>query len=454
MDARLLKVAVFLSAFSSLGATYRTPNFTVNAESEDVAKQVALTAERCRDELAVEWLGKKLPRWFKPCDVNVSVGQVGAGGATSFAFDRGEVFGWRMRVQGTLERILDSVIPHEVTHTILACHFRRPLPRWADEGAATLVEHESEQRRQQLTLKQVFDTPRRIPLKNLLAIKEYPSDMQDVLTLYAQGYSLADFLVQKGGKQAYLKFLNDAHKNGWDAAIKHSYSFSNISALEKEWSGWVIAGSPALDLPEGQQLADAGNTSSMPRSSTVVFRSQSPDEKPTVVVTPDLGELKARPEGLAAPDLHVPAGRVDKAAETKAAEHTKTDVVDLSSRDINQNDAALANGGDAGQPSKATEDESSRLPRPNPLVLRQTLPTPRNEPPQSRPAKFTPNQPQDLDQPQGRAERTDVGDARNHPAEEQELASRRSPEWSGFPQQRTKSGPTRLGIASADPVSP
>ena len=44
----------------------------------------------------------------------------GAGGATSFVFDRGEVFGWKMNIQGSRERILDSVLPHEVTHTIFA----------------------------------------------------------------------------------------------------------------------------------------------------------------------------------------------------------------------------------------------------------------------------------------------------------------------------------------------
>src|SRR5690606_37286166 len=121
---------------------------------------------------------------------------------------------WRMNVQGTRERILDSVIPHEVSHTVFASHFRRPLPRWADEGAATLAEHEVEQRRQDLHLKQVWNS-HKIPLKTLLSMTEYPSDMRDVMTLYAQGYSLADYLVQKGGKPRYLKFLDLAEQEGW-----------------------------------------------------------------------------------------------------------------------------------------------------------------------------------------------------------------------------------------------
>ena len=49
-----------------------------------------------------------------------------------------------MTVEGSLERILNSVLPHEVTHTIFAAKFGRPLPRWADEGGAVLSEDATE----------------------------------------------------------------------------------------------------------------------------------------------------------------------------------------------------------------------------------------------------------------------------------------------------------------------
>lgn len=279
MEARLIKTALILSTFSSLGATYRTPNFVVDAPTAEIAQQAAVTAERCREEIAIDWLGQPLPRWYKPCPIKVKIGQIGAGGATTFSFDRGEVFGWKMTVQGTLERVLDSVIPHEVSHTIFACHFRRPLPRWADEGAATLVEHESEQRRQRLLLKQVMETNRRIPLKQLLAMKEYPQDMQNVLALYAEGYSLADFLVQHGGKVRYLQFLEDAHQHGWEAAINRHYKLSTVDQLEKSWDQWLLAGSPRISQPEGTLLAAArpGATRPPVPEPKPIVRSQSPE---------------------------------------------------------------------------------------------------------------------------------------------------------------------------------
>jgi hypothetical protein len=259
MDARPLRLALALSAclFSAQtawGAEYRTANFVAYAPTPEFAKQVAMTAEQWRDRLAVEWLGRRLPKWNKPCPIQVKVGQLGAGGATTFNFGSGEVYGWDMKVQGTPERILDSVVPHEVSHTIFASHFRRPLPRWADEGAATLAEHESEQRKQDLHLKQVWNSTR-IPLNSLLSMTEYPSDMRDVLTLYAEGYSLADFLVQTGGRPKYLRFLDDAERDGWDAAITKHYAFKGVAALESRWGGWVLAGSPDIVTP-GTLVAD------------------------------------------------------------------------------------------------------------------------------------------------------------------------------------------------------
>lgn len=279
MEAQFCRCfALFLAAFLSLGASYKTPNFVTHAPSAEVAKQVGDAAEIYRKELAITWLGHELPKWSAPCPIKVKVGNYGAGGATTFSFDRGHVFGWDMQIQGTLERILDSVLPHEVNHTIFACHFRRPLPRWADEGAATIVEHESEKKRQRLLNRQVMGTNKRIPLRHLLSMTEYPSEMQQVLTLYAEGYSLADFLLQRGGKKRYLMFLENAHKNGWDEAIAKLYKYKNVEDLEQSWGKWIIAGSPSLQLPAGQQLAS--NESSQPlatENSNLVIRSQSPE---------------------------------------------------------------------------------------------------------------------------------------------------------------------------------
>ena len=223
---------------------------------------------------------------------------MGAGGATTFTFDRGEVSGWNMRVQGSLERVLDSVIPHEVSHTIFASHFRRPLPRWADEGAATLIEHSSERKRQEVLLERVITTAKRIPLQQLLAMREYPTEMEKVYTLYAEGYSLANFLVQQRGpegKGVFLQFIQDAHKHGWEHAIAKHYQYEGIAALEKEWSGWVLAGSPPRRRPEGEAIA-ANSTADR---TAATARSQSPSTEVSTAAAQSLALAPLAPIGRA-----------------------------------------------------------------------------------------------------------------------------------------------------------
>ncbi len=201
-------------------------------------------------------LASRCPTGAVPCKITVNEGALGAGGQTTFQFVRGEVLNWRMEVQGSLERILDSVLPHEINHTIFACHFRRPLPRWADEGAATLFEHRSEQLKQLSLLNEVIrNRSEVISLKDLLAMKEYPRGQRPMLTLYAQGYALADFLVQQKGRHAYLKFIADGERGNWEDAIRTNFDHDGIESLERNWRGWVLAGMPKLTLPRDQMLA-------------------------------------------------------------------------------------------------------------------------------------------------------------------------------------------------------
>src|SRR3984957_2512383 len=117
MAARPSVVAlVLLAALSSMGASYRTQNFVVEAPTPAIAEQVGQYAEYYRREKAIQWLGQEMPAWPETCPVKVPLTMNGSGGATSFAFDRGRVLGQNMHIEGTLDRLLASVLPHEITH--------------------------------------------------------------------------------------------------------------------------------------------------------------------------------------------------------------------------------------------------------------------------------------------------------------------------------------------------
>jgi hypothetical protein len=273
----------------SAAAGYRTTNFTVSAPSPQLAQEIGDRAEACRRDLAVEWLGQELPPWHKPCPIHAKVAPgLGAGGATSFVFDRGEVFGWKMNIQGSRERILDSVVPHEVTHTIFATYFRRPLPRWADEGACTTVEHRSEVAKQERMLVQFLKTRRGISFSEMFAMKDYPSD---VMPLYAQGHSLAQWLIENRGRKAFLDFLGDGMQDeNWPRAVRQHYGFDGLGSLQNAWLDWVKQGRPRLtpkSSPIGQLASSTTASSAAPSASTAILRGQSPDDiTPVALASP------------------------------------------------------------------------------------------------------------------------------------------------------------------------
>jgi hypothetical protein len=227
-------------------------NFIVYANDRLLAARVSQAAEGFRKTLAAEWLGRELAPWPQKCPITVNV-EPHAGGETSFAFmpdANNQMFpmDWEMKIFGPPDRLLDAVLPHEVTHTIFATHFRRPLPRWADEGACTTVEHTSEQRKNHRMLLEFLNTSRGIPFNRMFTLKQYPSD---ILPLYAQGFSLAKFLIFQKGKRHFLNYIDRGMQyedqgnpiDGWNRATSEFYPFEDLSELQLSWVSWVREGS-------------------------------------------------------------------------------------------------------------------------------------------------------------------------------------------------------------------
>src|SRR5262245_3033506 len=210
--------------------TITTANFRVTAPSARIARLVADTAERTRKHVALSWLGKELPRRPETCPIAVSIGQ-GSGGATAFDFSDGTVFA-QMRVEGTLDRLLADVVPHEVTHTVLADHFRGPLPRWADEGISLLSESAEEQARYASLNRQTLNEGSGIQLKVLFAAPDYP---KNVMGFFAQSHSVTRFLVDLKDRPTFIRFVADGIKEGWEPAAKTQYGFASLNDLERAW---------------------------------------------------------------------------------------------------------------------------------------------------------------------------------------------------------------------------
>ena len=149
-----------------------------------------------------------------------------------------------MTVEGRLDRILASALPHEITHTIFAAYFGGPMPRWADEGASLLSEDLVERQRHDQISVDLFARRGEMPLARLFVVENYP---RDLMGFYGQGYSISRFLIEMGGRPRFLEFVRDGMKDGWDTAARAHYQLANVRELDRAWRSWhrvAVQGGP------------------------------------------------------------------------------------------------------------------------------------------------------------------------------------------------------------------
>jgi hypothetical protein len=257
--AVLLSVAAAIWAISpSLlrAAIHRTENFDVSAGSGATAQLIARQAEDLRSTLSQEWLGEKLPSWPQRCVVKVNTGVDRLSGDTTYTIVHGRVTRWQMVLNGPLERIVETLLPHEVLHTILASHFRNAVPRWADEGAALSVEAEADRRRLWAQEGPRLTKGPWQPLQEMFMTDTYPADRGNLRAFYAQGAVVTEFLLA-GGKARFLEFVQAGIRDGWDRSAAACYGFADVESLESAWIDWLRNDRPAVAVDDHETLADA-----------------------------------------------------------------------------------------------------------------------------------------------------------------------------------------------------
>lgn len=264
----------------------KTANFVVHAPTPMMARVIAAEAEHHRRTLALKWLGRELPPWPKPCVIRFTQENGDRGGATVFTFGKDKdgapaVTTAEMSLRGSFVPTLASTLPHEVTHTVLASYFGKPVPRWADEGTAVLSESDDEQVSHDARARELLNAGRGIRLKALFRLTEYPRDM---IVVFAQGHSVARFLAGKSlpgapgleklphvgklfqnsgadGHRRLIAFLQlGADGNtaeSWDKAAKAIYGFESVDVLEEAWLEWLAKPESALVRPEAPRPAPA-----------------------------------------------------------------------------------------------------------------------------------------------------------------------------------------------------
>jgi hypothetical protein len=248
---------------------HESANFRIYHCDPNLAPRAAEVAESVRSAQAKRW-GSPAVRgpWMPRCNLYLyptprsyaqATGQPEISpGISTMTNDGTRVLSRRMNLRADNPQLLTTILPHEVTHIVLADLFvAHQIPRWADEGIAVLAEPRAEQHNRAAELQESLESGRVFKLGQLMAM-DYP-DEKDWRLYYAQSVSVTRYLVEQGTPDQFLRFLRDTQRIGVEAALRDAYQIGGLAALQERWSAYArnqvasaIASSRGSENPPSQ----------------------------------------------------------------------------------------------------------------------------------------------------------------------------------------------------------
>jgi hypothetical protein len=223
-----------------------TPNFRIFHKHEHkVVDQVAQTLEWSRTLAYRKWVGAVDDAWRPKCYVYLddAKGELsktlhGVRGYTRKGGIGGSVRRY-VRVRSRDDGLIDSVLPHEVTHAVMFGEFGdNEAPSWAHEGMAVMMQPRRDRDRFFDVLLAAYKKNGLFFVGKVLDIEDYPDS--DVDIFYAQSVSLVEYLTHLRKPTVFVTFMRDALKRGYDKALQEHYGIQNIAELEKKWKAYTF----------------------------------------------------------------------------------------------------------------------------------------------------------------------------------------------------------------------
>jgi tetratricopeptide (TPR) repeat protein len=218
-------------------------------EEQGFVEKVARTAETTRRDMFRKWFGHDGVRWDSKCDVflhataaeysKATGAPLDAPGHASIDWNKTGVVSRRIDVHREQNGLLDTLLPRETTHVVLAGMFgAAPLPKWADVGMAVLTESAGRVGEHRRNLAKCQKDGTLYMVRALLQLPDYPQK-ERIQAFYAQSIVLVEFLASQRGPTVFSEFLRDAGREGHELALRRHYGW-NFSDLEMHWSQYVL----------------------------------------------------------------------------------------------------------------------------------------------------------------------------------------------------------------------
>src|SRR5262249_32924157 len=161
------------------------------------------------------------------------------GGHTDVRAEEGRVVSRCIHVHGARALLLKGVVPHEVTHAVLAGKLSSGrVPRWADEGMAILAETPKNIDMHLRYLPRWHADDALFSMRTLIEMRDYPQP-RELGVFYAQSVSLVDFLTRQKGAERFAAFVRDGERVGYADSLRKHYGWS-FADLDRRWKQYAV----------------------------------------------------------------------------------------------------------------------------------------------------------------------------------------------------------------------
>jgi hypothetical protein len=205
--------------------------------------KVGKVAEETRLKLQNKWFGEECLDFDGKCSIYLHSDRKKytdkAGLANALGHTR--TFSWGRDIQSRSihlpaqqPQMLEDVLPHEISHSVLAVRLQGRTPRWADEGMAMLAETPAAVRECLVRLPQYKRDHALFGIEILMNTEE--SEHFQSLEYYSQSTSLVQYLTKLKSPQTFISFLQTSIAKDYPTALKQHYDISGYSDLQKRWN--------------------------------------------------------------------------------------------------------------------------------------------------------------------------------------------------------------------------
>jgi hypothetical protein len=224
-----------------------TTHFRIlHEQGKPLVDKVGQVAEETRDNLQRKWFGDLGTDWDGKCSIYLHADRDKYAKDTKMKNTLGHMS--TLDLGGQLVRSIHlpckepsqviDVLPHEVSHSVMAVRFQGRTPRWADEGMAMLAETPA-------SYKDYTDRlPRYRKADGLFALEVLTQtnepDHFNTLEYYAQSTSLVQYLTELKGPQAFAGFLKTYIGKGAVQALRQHYDIKSYADLEARWQAYAF----------------------------------------------------------------------------------------------------------------------------------------------------------------------------------------------------------------------